>query len=351
VMMNQKAKTAPVLSMEDKKQKFCMKSKLDNRLKDSTARDIALRLNVGEQADLHNLKIDDTFGCDVVNVVDTYSDSESEEGGDKKKRRHSRITPTAQRYFKPKDKSFVCLGCGQFGHKKNRCPQRYALCYLCAEMGHQSRFCPNKCCGRCGVSGHKAARCNNRNYIRHRCYRCGSIQHSTEHCTQERALKKKYEDSDMTSCVNCGDSGHVASQCNEPTFDYFNRQMNIYLPEEVYLSYADRVGARQYYGGGRRNSTGGSKRSRDYRDRNDRNDRPHKRRRQSVSGSGDRRNGGYRRSSGSSRTTDYDPHRRSSGNGDLPRGSSGSNSRRKGDRDDNKSSEKPKSVIRDKFQL
>ncbi|XP_022745100.1 uncharacterized protein LOC111295721 isoform X2 [Durio zibethinus] len=112
----------------------------------------------------------------------------------------------------------ACFLCGSLQHFGKHCGQGQ-YCFVCRGRGHQAYDCPEKqeeknsiICLRCGDAGHDMFSCRNDyspdDLKKIRCYICNDFGHLS--CV-------KLPDTGPTevSCYNCGQSGHLGSECSK----------------------------------------------------------------------------------------------------------------------------------------
>ncbi|KAL3532214.1 hypothetical protein ACH5RR_005735 [Cinchona calisaya] len=158
----------------------------------------------------------------------------------------------ASRYFDPIDFSQkICYKCGEFNHiaaecdapKKRKKKKKKKPCFICGRLGHDGKRCKkvNKCffCHKRGQRGHLAKDCPEKDivsqHISNFCLRCGNAGHDLFSCKDnyfpddlERisclvcnafghlcCANISNEGPTSISCYNCGQSGHLGSECTK----------------------------------------------------------------------------------------------------------------------------------------
>lgn len=158
-------------------------------------------------------------------------------------------TPAAkdgsQKRYWIRDISTKCYRCGQVGHMEAECtnPPLPKPCPLCAHTSHDMRDCPFKVvCFNCGVPGHTLRDCVRPRGIPPRRIDDYMARHSTGaaicmECHKPghflcREFKWFVGLQGGITCWNCGQRGHIGSQCARPDLEMCSRNESI-VPEEI----------------------------------------------------------------------------------------------------------------------
>lgn len=158
----------------------------------------------------------------------------------------------APRYFDDEfaDSAIMCYRCGGSGHKAHDCTNEAKArpCALCAQFGHTKADCPSLVCFKCNRTGHISRDCPNggdraASDTSEVCLRCGfaSCPGVKDYVRAGGGCTGKYSKADLTmvrcyvccrpghlccqdaptmswrpTCHNCGEAGHVGSECTRP---------------------------------------------------------------------------------------------------------------------------------------
>lgn len=158
------------------------------------------------------------------------------------------------------DSAIQCFHCGGSGHKSFDCtnPAKPRPCLLCAEFGHTKANCPDLECFKCHQKGHISKDCPNGS-VRVAddnsgvCLRCGSAACPgvADHVRARGGCVGQYSAADLSmvrcfvccrlghlccqdapttfwrpTCHNCGDAGHVGSECSRPVPPAIRHEQN-----------------------------------------------------------------------------------------------------------------------------
>jgi len=150
----------------------------------------------------------------------------------------NRFGQSCWRYWEEtkKEEKFKCFQCGQQGHLARACPGTVEnMCYICGSMDHGSNNCQNERCDRCLEYGHDDSECGKKRVKLTFCMRCGSREHYAVNC-DGRSVDENYNGlrcmacyevghlncagprkaKTVTWCCNCGSNEHVKSKCRNP---------------------------------------------------------------------------------------------------------------------------------------
>jgi len=131
------------------------------------------------------------------------------------------------------EQKFKCFQCGELGHIARACPRTVeSMCYICGSKDHGSNNCQNERCDRCLEFGHDDSECGKKRAKLTFCMRCGSRDHFAVDCDGQSVEENNtglrcmacYEVGHLncvgprkaktvTWCCNCGSNEHVKSTC------------------------------------------------------------------------------------------------------------------------------------------